>query len=184
MSGGHGEREDSLQLLLLGVSRPLGNPVGGERLRAHGTSAVHRQQRHHSDDGWHMLSRRGGGQVNAGVAEAVRECGDGGYLVWRCKLPARWRRANRKGQALVELAFVTVVLAIILLGIIELFSIYSSRNNLSDASRAGDRLASLNYGDTAINNTIMRMLGAAGLNTVHGSTCDITRIEIYDANPD
>ncbi|HXT35142.1 MAG TPA: TadE family protein [Chloroflexota bacterium] len=131
-----------------------------------------------------MLSRRGGGQVNAGVAEAVRECGDGGYLVWRCKLPARWRRANRKGQALVELAFVTVVLAIILLGIIELFSIYSSRNNLSDASRAGDRLASLNYGDTAINNTIMRMLGAAGLNTVHGSTCDITRIEIYDANPD
>ncbi|MGH2343868.1 MAG: TadE/TadG family type IV pilus assembly protein, partial [Chloroflexota bacterium] len=96
----------------------------------------------------------------------------------------RFGRFRRNGQALVELALVATVLMIILLGIIELVAMFSYRGYLSDGSRAGVRMASLNYGDTDILNAVMRPLTAHGLNTVHNGQCDIRSIEIYDANPD
>lgn len=103
--------------------------------------------------------------------------------LWLSRL-AHLRRRRRRGQALVEFTLVAAILSIILLGIIELVTMYGQHGYLSDGSRAGVRLASLNYGDTDIVNAVMRPLNAHNINTIHNGRCDIQRIEIYDANPD
>jgi hypothetical protein len=90
----------------------------------------------------------------------------------------------RKGQAIVELAFISIILAIVLLGIIEIILMLSARGDLSDAARAGVRLAALDYSDNDVTGRILQLLGQHGLNTIHNNSCDIQGILIYQANAD
>ncbi len=93
------------------------------------------------------------------------------------------RRANRPGQSLVELAFVASILAIILLGIIELVGLFAARSYLQDASRAGVRLGALAYNDNSITSMVMNTLTQHGMNTLVNGQCSIQQIEIYQADP-
>ncbi|MDB5059998.1 MAG: hypothetical protein JWO59_3470 [Chloroflexi bacterium] len=90
----------------------------------------------------------------------------------------------REGQALVELALVATILAIVLFGVIELVSMFAARGDFTDATRAGVRLAALDYSDNQVVNRVLQILGGHGLNTIHNSSCDIQNILIYQANPD
>lgn len=94
------------------------------------------------------------------------------------------RRRNRRGQATVELALVGLILALILLGIFELVLMFTTKEQLSDAARAGVRLAALAYKDTTIESRVMQVLNSHNLNGVHNGTCDLQEIEIYRANSD
>ena len=82
------------------------------------------------------------------------------------------------------MALVAMILSIILLGIIELVLLFTARSYLSDATRAGVRMAALSYKDTTISSRLMQVINAHGMNTAHGGVCDIQEVDIYRANPD
>lgn len=92
--------------------------------------------------------------------------------------------AVKPGQALVELALVSAILVTLLLGIVELVSMMSARGDLTDATRAGVRLAALDYSDNQVVNRALQILNTHGLNTIHGGACDIQNVLIYQANAD
>lgn len=92
--------------------------------------------------------------------------------------------ASRRGQALVELALVAMILSLLLLGIIELVLLYTTRTDLTDAARTGVRNAALAYQDTTITRRTMQVMNAHGLNTAHNGVCDIQELDIYRANSD
>ena len=79
------------------------------------------------------------------------------------------------------MAFVGMVLAIILLGIYELLSMFNSYNALVEATRDGSRIVSLNYPDTQTIDTVMQSLDKHGLNTITNGQCDISELDIYEA---
>lgn len=87
----------------------------------------------------------------------------------------------RSGQAIVELAFAGMVLAIILLGIYEILSMFNAYNAVVEATRVGARVVTLNYADTISTADVMQNLDAHGLNTVTGGQCDVKEIDIYEA---
>ncbi len=58
------------------------------------------------------------------------------------------------------------------------------RGDLADATRAGVRLAALDYGDNEVLGRVLQILDDHGLNTVHNGTCDIQDVLIYQANAD
>lgn len=99
---------------------------------------------------------------------------------------------QQRGQALVELALVMVVLAILLLGIIEVVTMYNTKSYITDADRAGVRLASLAYDDLSIANSVWTVLHDHGLDVPvdHGAasipryTCDVQKLEVYKAKSD
>ena len=89
-------------------------------------------------------------------------------------------RPRKSGQALVELAFVAVILAVLLWVVIEIVSFYNYHGYIQNATQAADRLAALNYGDTEILNAAIRPLNSQGLNVIHNGKCDIQEIDIFE----
>lgn len=93
----------------------------------------------------------------------------------------RSRPDTQAGQALVELAFVGMVLATLLLAIYEIVSMYNAYNAVEEATRAGVRVITLNYSDNNSIDRVVQILDGHGLNTVTGSHCNVSEIDIYEA---
>jgi TadE-like protein len=101
------------------------------------------------------------------------------------RLVRKWRRhaSAKPGQSVVELALVVSILATLLLGIIEVVGLYSTRSYLQDATRAAVRLGSLSYNDNKMTTEVLNTLSQHGMNTIHNGVCDIQKIEIYQSDP-
>jgi hypothetical protein len=89
--------------------------------------------------------------------------------------------SEQRGQALVEMAIIGMILAFVLLGIIELVSMFSARSQVIDATRTGARVVSLNYSDNISIGRVLQTLDSHHLNTITNSQCDVPEIDIYEA---
>ncbi|HEY8284276.1 MAG TPA: TadE family protein, partial [Chloroflexota bacterium] len=79
------------------------------------------------------------------------------------------------------MAFIGMILALVLLGIFEVVSMFTARSNVIDATRAGARVVSLNYADNISIARVLQALDSHGQNTIARGQCDVTEIDIYEA---
>jgi Flp pilus assembly protein TadG len=79
------------------------------------------------------------------------------------------RRGNERGQAMVEFALIAPLLAIVLLGIFQLGAAFTDYITVTDAARAGARIASVD--GSAYTFTQATADAVAGSNEASGHTC-------------